>query len=227
MIRPTAYTHDPISSWANVLQRNINSHNVIGGNGVSVDRGSSYTKISVANEADAERLQYRGEYDIDAEYFVNDVVFVNPNKTYYDSGSASNIELDSSDVAGYDKCPLAPGTYVAVQYVPPSFANEEYLSSRIVPQYAGGVLPYDIQTGIRLESYNIYYPVYPTIPSSYTSSVATTYGFSTKTNQTYWMPLAPMIRLNSCVNGTNSTTYIVGVVSGSSFNADYLPYSTE
>lgn len=223
-IRPSAYTDNPVTNWANNVQKVVNSNNVIAGNGLYINnRGSAGTSIVAAPQYEINHLTYRGTYDIDTEYKVNDVVFVDPNKTYYDSGSSKTLNIDSSYISGYSVAPICAGLFVCTQYVPPSFANTTYLETQLAPIY-NSVYPYNVQTGIRYNSYNVYYPVYPTIATSQTSSILTTYGYNITANDTFWAPLNPMIRMQTCTNGVNATTYIGGIVSGSSFNSSYLPY---
>ena len=82
----------------------------------------------------------------------------------------------------------------------------------------------DMANTYRWYDYNYYYPIYPTIPSS-SATIASDSGYNIAANQTYWQPLAPMIQLNLCVNGATQTAYVAGVISGSVFNPDLLPYS--
>jgi hypothetical protein len=68
-------------------------------------------------------------------------------------------------------------------------------------------------------SYNVYYPVYPTIPSS---SVRTVSG--SLANQTFWQPLSPQKKMTICIDGTSVVAYVNCVISGSTFDPTQLPY---
>ncbi len=76
----------------------------------------------------------------------------------------------------------------------------------------------------------MYYPIFPEIPTHYTSSVVTTYGIGTVANRTFWqaLPLG-VIPTKICVetadSKTLSTVYVLGFISGSSFLSQYLPYT--
>ena len=222
-IRPVAVTTDPITGWAKSIQNQHNANNLVAGSNVIFNRGSNHTNISVDLGPEIEHLVYRGDFDITAEYKVNDVVRVFPTTQYYDSGSKKNLEIDTTATDGYTHCPITPGLYVCVTYVPPSYADTSYLDSI---NYQFTTIPYELQNGIRFYDKNVYYPIYPEIPSQYTSSVDTGYGFQITANNTFWRALSPMLKMQSCVNNETQTMYIGGIVSGSLFKTSYLPYSS-
>jgi hypothetical protein len=68
-------------------------------------------------------------------------------------------------------------------------------------------------------TYNYYYPVCPTIP---TSSVITFSG--SVYNQTFWQPLAPMLPMQTCINGSSVTVFMNGQIIGATFDLTKLPY---
>ena len=221
-IRPVSLRNDGLSSWAKNIVNAVNSHNLIAGDNVDFSRGSSHTAISVDLGPEIEHLVWRGDFDINAEYKVNDVVRVNPNKTYYDSGSATTLSIDSSAIAGYTNCPICAGLFVCVNYVPPVWANENYLVT-VGTQFT--TIPYEIANGVRYSAYNKYYPIYPEIPSSNTSSVATPYNTTIIANNTFWQALSPMIKMQTCTGNSTTIAYVNAIVSGSSFNSSYLSYT--
>jgi hypothetical protein len=167
---------------------------------------------------------WRGNFDEFAEYRVNDIVRVFPNIPYVDVTDGQLLEIGSTSDNGFDYAPLSLGLFVCVQYVPPSFANEQYFYDSIVPVY-DTVIPYEYQTGIRWDTYNYYYPMYPEIPSSFTGSVDSGYGFTIATNQTFWQALSPMVAVNACATNATKVYYIAAIESGSAFKPIYLPYS--
>ena len=165
------------------------------------------------------------DYDEFAEYYPNDVVRVIPNIDYVDVTTGEVIEIGSTAESGYGYAPLSLGLFVCVQHVPASWANEEYFTSEVVPMFPD-VIPYTFQNGIRWESYNNYYPMYPEIPTKFTQSVDSGYGFTITANQTFWqaMPFGTM-PLQICSNGSTKKFFVVGAESGSAFKTEYLPYT--
>lgn len=223
LLRPVSIGTNSVTQWGNTVVKSINQNNIYAGdNNIKIVKTSTGTSISLTPQYNAERLIWKGDFDIDAEYFPNDVVRVNPDNTYFNSGSMQNLQMDSTNITGYDECPITPGLYVCMQYVPPAYSDETLLNT-LLPQY-GGTIPYDIAYTFRLYDYNIYYPIYPEISSSATSSVATSFGFNIIANTNYWQALTPSIKMNACVAGTNTTMFIGGFLSGSSFASEYLPY---
>jgi len=74
-------------------------------------------------------------------------------------------------------------------------------------------------SGSGRNSLNVYYPIYPTIPSS---SVVTVSG--SLANQTFWQPLSPQKKMNVCIDGQPVVAYVNCVLSGSVFSSSQLPY---
>jgi len=226
-IRPTAITDDSQSSWRKLVSQTMNSKKLLAGNGLSVTQGSDHTRIAVDDEPDASRWNYRGNYDINSEYKINDVVRVVPNveyKSVSSLNSGSVIPIGAAVDDGLDVCPISLGLFICVQYVPPAFANEEYFDSFIATSF-GDTIPLRYQQGTRWDSLNVYYPVYPEISTNKTASVDSGYGFDVIANNTFWnaLPFGTM-PTELCVNGKSKTFYMVGAESGSVFNATYLPY---
>ena len=69
-------------------------------------------------------------------------------------------------------------------------------------------------------SYNYYYPICPTIPSS---SVVTVSG--SVANQTFWQPINPLLSMSVCLGGQSTQTYWIGAFPSNTFNMAQLPYS--
>lgn len=94
--------------------------------------------------------------------------------------------------------PLSAGTFVCVNSVP------EYSTRNI---------------------YNIYYPIYPNIPSGSRAVIAISGAYSgAYANQIFWEPITPMTPGSICINGESKTVFVASVLSGSAFNPDSLPY---
>lgn len=225
-IRPVPITHDPRSSWQNIVQNTVQSQQVIAGNGLRVSSGDpNFTRVSLPNDFDTVKMIWKGDYDEFAAYNVNDVVRVVPNVQYIDVTTGEDLILGSTSEEGHGYAPLSLGLFICVTYVPPSYCNETFFSDTVAVSFPN-TIPYTYQNGIRWESLNNYYPMYPEIPTSLTQSVDTGYGFTVVANNTFWqaMPFGT-IPANICQNGYAKTYYIVGAESGSSFKTEYLPYS--
>lgn len=225
-IRPVTIASDNQSAWQNIVQKTVQSQQVVAGNGLRVSTGDpNFTRLSVPNDFDTVKMVWKGNYDEFAAYNVNDVVRLNPNEKYLDVTTGEPLEIGSTSDEGHDYAPLSLGLFICVAYVPPAYANETFFSDTVAASFPETV-PYTYQNGIRWESLNNYYPMYPEIPTSFTSSVDTGYGFTVVANQTFWqaMPFGT-IPANICQNGYAKTYYIVGAESGSVFRTEYLPYS--
>lgn len=226
-LRPIPLTTDPSSGWQNVIQRVVQSHNVLAGSGLRAGMSTGdFTQLGIKTEVETDRLVWRGTYDPNAEYVLNDVVRVEANKDYIPSGSTTPLPIGATSVEGYPVIPISLGLFVCVNYVPPAWADPNYFFSSVVNFYNAGEIPWDVGNGIRWTAHNVYYPVYPEIPTTFTQSVDTGYGFSINANQTFWqaMPFGTM-PLQICTNGLSRTFYVVGAESGSLFKTEYLPYS--
>lgn len=224
-IRPVPITENQHSSWQNLIQKTIQAQNVVAGSGVDIaSRTGDFTKISLTPEVDFNRMVWQGDFDITKEYQINDVVRVVPNVLYINPETGDDVQIGSTSETGHEEIPMSLGLFVCVAHVPPSWANQDYFDSNVAPAFPD-VVPYNWQQGIRWTDFNVYYPVYPEIPSNFTSSVDVG-GFNIIANNTFWqaMPFGTMV-MKACQNGVAKTFYVVGAESGSAFLPDYLPYS--
>lgn len=226
-LRPVPIGENLHSSWQNLIQKTVQAQTPVAGSGLRTQNMGDFTRISMPDDIDFERLVWRGNFDVEAEYFPNDVVRLQPNISYIDVTTGDPLDIGSTADDGFDYAPLSLGLFVCVQHVPPSWANEDYFYSEVVAAFPD-TIPYTWQNGIRWETYNNYYPMYPEIPTSLTSSVDPAgYGFTITANDTFWqaMPLG-IIQANICQNdGKTKTFYVVGAESGSAFKTAYLPYT--
>jgi hypothetical protein len=220
-IRPTTAQH-PSDSWFQNIASNVNNGHLQGGQGVTIRRHGNATSISVTSPYLDDCMIYRGAYDYDNQYMPNDVVYVDPNATYVSNSVTIPI---GNTVTSQSICPICAGLWICINYVGPSWQNKAYLTTSIGPAMtlAGGIVPDNAADKYRHENLNIYYPIYPSIP---TSSIkrTTESTWTTVANQTFWAPLMPMVAMTVCVNNVTSTMYIGGVASGS-FNTVFLPYT--
>lgn len=227
-LRPVPISDNPHSSWQNLIQKTVQSQNLVAGSGLKVSSAmGEYTKISLPPDVDFEHLVWRGDFDEFAEYQVNDVVRLSANKKYIDIVTGIDLEIGSTSETGYTSIPISIGLFVCVNHVPPAWANEYYFENDVLTTFPD-TIPYSWQDGIRWDTYNIYYPIYPEIPSQYTSSVDSGYGFTIKANQTFWnaMPFGCM-PMKVCQDGIAKTFYVIGEQSGSVYLPEYIPYESQ
>ena len=205
--------YDGNNAYLANLGNTVNSHNVHAGKGIKISKNGDGVTIHSQHPNIKENLTYVGVYDPDAEYNVNDVVFVDPN-TSYDTSKWGSIGINY-------------GQYVCVNYVPGGNNDSSVFTGTVVPVMAsyGGTATNDMASCYRWMAYNVYAPFYPTIPSNYVTTVLDTSGFTITANQTYWQPLMPMVQSSWCVNNQTVNGWVGGVVSGS-FDVTKLPYSS-
>ena len=220
-IRPTALTDNPQSGWKNLVSRTINAHNVVAGQGVHVnDNGSHGMSISVEEEIMSDHMVWRGNFNQSYEYKPMDVVRVVEGK--YKDEVGADIPIGFTSTPGLGITPISLGLFVCTTYVPPSFADQNWFKTNIVPKFTNNFIPGRYQQGTRWYDYNVYYPVFPEPTPS--SSVALSYGFNVTKNNTFWqaMPFgaAPM---KACVDGVTADYYVICQKKGGVFLPEYLP----
>ena len=211
-VRPLPPDSDYSSAWASNLAHEVNRNRV--------DRTQSESP-----ELDVTGMNYAGIYSFSASYEPNDVVFVDPNATYYDETGAIIPICSGSSATGLP--PICAGLFVCTTFVPPYGYDITYLTGSIAPIYAssGQAIVGPFADTFRLYPYNCYWPIYPLIPEEY-QTTASLGSVPVQANVTYWMPLAPMMLLMTCDStGTSGTIYVNAVASGSIFNPAQLPYS--
>jgi hypothetical protein len=223
-VRPLPLTDNKENAWKNRIASSVNSSNIIEGSGISVNYSPYGTTIKMAGVDENFPLMWMGDFDIEAEYFPNMIVRVRPDVNYYDIADGV-IPMGSTDTTGYATVPISPGLFICVGYVPAGACDSDWFNYTMAAQYPDGI-PMSIVNGTRFYDYNVYYPVYPEIPSQYTSSVV--YGaYGLVANQTYWQAMpAGMKAVNMCLpDGTLGTTYVIAYTSGSAFLTEYLPHN--
>ena len=226
-IRERPLTNTPDSSFRNKITNQVNDNNLTSDNTLVVSKYTGGTHISLPNDIDIDRMTWRGEFNISQSYTVNDVVFVSPN-TVYKNYNEATIEFGSTATADYTITPMALGSFVCVKNVPEGIWTSQYIESTIKPMYNGRV-PYEIAQNYRSYDHNIFYPIFPTIPTTDQIEVEVFNGAASITaNNTYWISLTGLspIPMKVCA-GTprvEKTYYIMGFESGSAFLPEYLPY---
>ena len=222
---PVDYT----DAWSSNVGQAINSSQLRVGDGLTLRRDSSGTIISLDSDMDPYAMNYVGVYSFTQSYAINDVVFVDPTKTYWDETNSILPICSGSSSTGLP--PICGGLFICVQPVAPYGYDQTYLTGSIQQAYANvdQQINSNLANTFRWYDYNCYYPIYPTIPSGSLTSVAVSVGGNTceiTANQTYWAPLSPMLLIQMCgANGNITNTYINGIMSGSVYNPDFLPYS--
>ena len=208
-----------ISSYLAGVGEASNTHHVTGGKGIVVRHTSQGTHISAKGEKRKDTITDRGNYDFTQEYWPNDLVYVDPNQVYKDQ-NGNPISFTSS---GSGLPAINGGVFICSNHVPPFTADSTTFTSQVVPAF-GGTVPSDMANSYRWYSYNCYYPIYPTIPTS--SQALVTVGSSqVLANQTFWTPISPQTKMTICVDGEPIVAFVNCILSGSMFNLDTLPYS--
>lgn len=225
-IRPYPLSENPNSSRNNRVGGAVSTTNLVGGPGININYNAFSTTITTDDDVNRTVMIWQGDYDFNAEYIPGDVVRVPYDKSYINQNSAS-IPVGSTDSERTSgEIPMSIGLFVCVKYVPPGWCTEAYVTSNVLPQF-GGYIP-DQYLASRFYEYNVYYPIFPEIPATYTSSVSVFTGEDTDiiANDTFWraMPIG-MQQSKVCQNGTEKIFYIMGVESGSKFDPTNLPYS--
>ena len=217
--RPAVPLEDPITSWMSNAVHSMNASVVGLGTGVnSISTPVGQVHNNPLPQINSNKMRYVGNYNESTMYYPNDVVFVDPNGQYSASFSGST---------GHP--PLTPGLFVCVLQCPDSTQTSAYFLSSVVSAYtsSGQVADSNVANAYQWTQYNAYYPTYPVIPSLWTHQITDVSGYVITANQTYWQPLMPMINLYGCLgNGAPDVSmWVSGIISGSTFNTSYLPYS--
>lgn len=221
-IRSLPITHNPENAWKNTVARALGAHNAIEGAGVAINYGPYGQTIKSEYVGEQYPVLYAGDYDFFQEYFPNEIVTVTQEILHTDIYDEL-IPFGNTSDDSFGVTPICPGTYICTAYVPPAACDEYYLNTFIAPQY-GGQVPFDAVNSTRFIDYNIYYPIYPVIPTQYTASIVTPSGYAVVANQTFWTPLAATIKQTLCKDGVQTDIYVYAQLPSSSFEDMYLPY---
>lgn len=227
---PIAITHNPKTPWDNKTSQAINASNLIAGYGINLNYNSDGITISVNDDVATNYMYYTGDFDIDSSYYPGDVVTV-PYDIDIVNQDGDVIPVGSTAITGSDISPTIPisiAAFVCVKYVPPSLYDEDYVSANVLSLFPGPNPPDQWINGTRFYDLNVYYPVYPEIPSMYTSSV-TVFGSQcmTKANSTFWkcLGIGATTQNGGCEpDGNPSANYVASIQSGSVFQTTFLPY---
>jgi hypothetical protein len=233
-IRPYPLS-DNNDTFQHVIGRELNNSRIFAGRGIEIGKYNNGFMISVKRDYLNNKTVYRGEWDPTAEYFPNDIVVVNGCNNYTDpTNTGSVIPYDAgyptSYTGSYTKPYLAAGAYVCVKYVPPSSLTSTLLLSTVAPNMStwGGFIDTEFADGYRHYSNNVYYPIFPSIPTASQVQVAESAGslsWTTTANDTFWDPLSPCVVMTQCVNGTETKILVSGYPNALSFDNGRLPYT--
>ncbi len=111
---PTVEADHAISSWGNKVNRNIAQNKVVHSADLVMSKGSNGTTLRLSKKFrfGYETLRYRGEYDPNEVYTINDVVRVLHGKTYTDiTGTAITC---------------TPGVWICVVNVPGKKYSDQF-----------------------------------------------------------------------------------------------------
>ena len=182
-LRPYPLEHAE-NSYLNGVGKNVNNLHPKAGKGIKITSHNNAHLIEATQTYDANKMRFKGAYDIDAEYFVNDVVVV-PTSI---SGSTS-------------------GTYVCVNYVPPQIMDSTLLVGTVAAQIAswGGEINEDYANGYRRDN-NVYYPTTKTF-TPITGVVESTW--TVTASQSFWQILGGSSGVNWRGTYDESSSYEV------------------
>lgn len=222
--------NDNLDGFLSKVGSTINNSTLYAGKGIQITRHNNGHLIAVRPEYSSEKLVFAGEFDTKKEYFVNDVVSVNGCNTYYDglgTGSANIIpyykDYPTGYTGSYARPYLAAGLFVCIKYVPAVNMDSTMLINTVLPSI-NGTIDKVFAEQYRHNDLNIYYPIFPVIPSGSQIQVAEE-TWEVTANDTFWMPLVPYIPTTFCVNGENTTTLVAAYNSTLTFDISKLPYT--
>ena len=229
-VKQLPITEDKQNAWKNKMAAAVNSSNVMPGAGMHMSYGPHGATLNVDEIEKQPALVYSGDYDFNQSYRPNQIVRVRYDSVYTNQNGAVIPIGNTSVVSTGSITPISIGLFVCVSYVPPSTCNELFLQTYIIPNFPFGKVPIEAIINTRFYNYNVYYPIFPEIPTQYTASVVTTNGYGIVANQTYWhsLPLG-VIPTKICVDDADGTgtkdVFVLGYISGSVFLPQFLPYT--
>jgi hypothetical protein len=185
-IRPYPLEH-PDNSYLNALGQGVNSNKVVAGRGIKITSHNNSHIIEHNKEYANEKMRFIGNYDFNAEYFVNDVVTI------------------SSSISG-----SSVGTWVCINYVPAGIMTSDLLIGTVAPNIDsyGGSITEDYANGYRRAN-NIYYPTTQTFTPI--AGVAESY-WTVTASQSFWQILGGSGGLNWMSDYESSASYAVNDV---------------
>ena len=186
-IRPSP-PEDYIGAWSANLGQGVNNLKTHPGSGLSIKRGSNGVYLSLVNDLEPVNFTDAGPYSFSASYNPGDVVTVDADTIYYnESGSVIPFSGESSSVSP----PIAAGMFVCTRFVPPLGYDDSMLVNYVIPAYtsASQSITGEFADTFRLYSYNTYYPIYPTIPTS-SLTTASFAGVTITSKINFWRPLS-------------------------------------
>jgi len=212
------------NAWMNNFSREINNKKLLAGPGVNITQGNDGTTISVPGDNRKDNLTYQGLYNFSNSYSPLDLVSVDPTLVYMDENNQTIPFIYTASYYSGSLPPIAGGLYVCCAYIPPITATSGSFITSIGPliNISGS---FDAANSYRWYDYNVYYPIYPQIPTGSQQLVVDGSGYTILANNTFWTALSPMSVVNICNNAGVNTMYLSGIVSGSVFSASQLPYT--
>ena len=222
-IRPFPIT-EGLDTFNHFVGKESNNHRPDAGKGIKITRFNNGYQISATQVYHSDKMVYKGLFDPNIEYLPYDVVFVDPNNSIY-SGSYT---IGTNDSSG-SSCNLTPGLWICIKHVPDAGMTSTLLENVVAGNMAKGYgsITTEFADSYRHSGSNVYFPVYPLIPTSSVKYVAESGGglnWTYTANDTFWYPLSPMIQTQVCSNGISKNIWVNGITSGSKFDNSRLPY---
>lgn len=182
--------NDVVSAYLNNLSKEVNTHNLIGGNGIHISQGIHGKTIHVLHPDGADPMVFVGQFDFNKSYFPNQVVVV-PANGYYVDEDGEAIPFSDNLTSSYDGASMCAGTFVCKNFIPGSGSISDDFITFVVPAY-GSQTPTDA-TANAYRWYDDVLAYYPTTKSVVTipSNTNTTSdsGFNINTGIQYWQQL--------------------------------------
>ena len=219
--RPSVILEDPSTSWMNRTGDSINKNSMGHSDGMTGHGTFNGTVMTPTMVPIPNGMLYRGTFNEQSSYAINDVVFVDPNAKY---SASFDQDVDTTGSA-----PLCPGLFICISPINVGEATSDYLVSTIETVYtnAGYTISDDEANFYRWDTYNYYYPVCPIISGSAQVDVSDPgTGYNIVANRNFWQPLMPMIKSVICDDSeTKKTIWVSAIVSGSQYMPNnWLPY---
>lgn len=226
--RPVPLTEKGTSGYINNASRVANANRHIAGKGMYVSSGPEGTVIHADTAQLPTYMRWRGDFDITGSYSPGDVIRVRPDVDYFNVANYL-IPKGTTDVSGFLNddgdiiIPIAVGLFMNKKRVGPGFLDETFIEAQILPQFQN--LPVGYVNGGRWYATNVYYPIFPEIPRTF-SAPTSIHGHEITANDVFWeaLPMGAYTH-KACIAGNQVTTFDLMVISGSVFQNEYLPFS--
>lgn len=166
----------------------MNRNNIIAGDGIDIDYTSQGMILRSPGLDEPTVMSWAGDYDFSASYYPGQVVRVTGRIVYQDQNGMV-IPFGNSDGTSSVGSPISSGSFVCVNFVPPYFMTEDFVTFNYLNQFAVGSLPNRYVLGTRAYEYNAYYPISPEPYSGSSVTILGNNNYVITRNQTFWVQL--------------------------------------